>query len=1485
MIIQQPFTGHDGTSQAGRKLKALDPDYVAVDERSTRDLLAFIKEYAKELRYFNEQNEEDGDWSAFLGDIDPDEIVAYMNDPKGFDSDPDKKAQLSRPHLTLFLTFLELLKIARKQLNGLTKRHLEFYYREALRLTFRSGQPDKVYTVLELSDKQEDFLLPPGTLFLAGQDSFGKSIFFRSDKDLLANRASLGSVKSLFTEKKIIGIAEARKNPDVLMELRPANKDVLGNLGAADRAFIAMLMMSLSMPAGSALEPYPSENTDKKNARVLNGDLLKELDSLLAFIPNVLYLSISAFRLLMELKRLQENAIEQWKKVNDTLEAAARGRTKDPKFLLDRSAPANFEKNLLAAIGRNDFGDLFNKLPEVDDVYGLYRHSDRKDVMAFIPDSLFMQLDAFISMMVIVEEINGRWRQIYEILRSASRKTFSATNHQFDVPHIRTYEPDKFSSLVKKTLGTIDYSSILGAPPASFDDCLDRIVELENYFHMSAENFMFIRKINMNQEKNQPWEWEQIYSILDEAHAAKALASRRNDLKKIREGKKNKDDGFKAMIQFALGDPNPGDNLPKACIFESLDPVKDKDYLLEELFLEPANFTYLRSVQNKMGKATAKDWDNVYAILESAQRRKRKWCDSSAEIENWENIYVSDDATKVLVHQEAEEKDITPSWRTFGKGYSSDDKTILTVPGDIGFAITSPLLSLAEGIRTITLTIEFNKENFDSDAIRSAIQPAPSSNSPFRILYSTEKGMKEAGKVELKLLEKPNDATLQVTITLDEQAQAIATLENSSGIRSTWPVLQIMLADLAQPDKIDSGPQKKYMAFKGLTLEKIRLETKTIGLNALMLQNDNGLLDPKKPFEPFGPSPVAGLSLYFAHPELCSKKIDEMNFSFEWLGAPDNLTTYYLGYLESDKRETDPTNNIATSPIKDNTAFKAGLKLFDNRSFFEIGEVQLFNKDVASKACQTGIQHDAITTVHPEYDSILNPLTAREVLGWSRYFQLELLSPDFQHSVYPRVAAGCANKIDVNGKPKPYIVNQPYTPKLKRLKIDYTASTEIDFNKTSSLNQADRCFHMEPFGYRDILDYSTKPYPFMPLYENGGELFIGIKNLKPPQTLSLLFQIDEGSADPDVERQPIHWSFLDGDKWYSLEEGNLISDTTNGLLNSGIIEFSLTPVRPGNLLPADQYWLRVTIERNSRSVSDIVGIHTQAVSATFEDHDNAPDRLAQPMPSGTITGLSEPMAQIKTIQQPYSSFDGKSPEQARDFYTRVSERLRHKNRALTCWDYEHMVLEAFPGIYKVKCLPVGTSEDPKFADVIQVIVIPDIHGKLHLNPYAPKLPADTLLKIEQYLIKYSHPFARIKVKNPSFVQLQIRLGVRLRSDGNPGYYKKLLNEELQRYLAPWAYDRSAEIILGCGINASLILNFVEKRPYVDYVANIKLFTNIDGRQTEHAELGVVNSISADAILVSAPYHHIDLITEEGYEPEFFTGIDYMKIELDFRVAG
>ena len=1456
------YKHQDGTSQDGRYQKALDPEYVLVDERSIRDLLDFARKYSGELKYFNERNEPDGDWSGFLEEKDLDAIVEYMKDPGRWTEDgrEAQRQRFQRPHLVLFLTFLELLQHARAQLNGFTRKHLEFYYREALRLTARQGQADQVHVAVELVDGEDQFLLPAGTVFQAGQDSMGNDLFYRSDEDFIANQAVVESVKTLYVQKKTIGIHEARKDPDGLADLFPQTTSIPATGSAKDRAFLAMLVMALGEPrSGGNLPPYP-----KPRERTVDPSLLGDLDRLLHFIPASLYMPLATFRLMMELRNgllvstEPEKAInQQWKKVNEILEKA--GRERDPRFRFNsnRFVSDDFEGNLLSALNLEAFEGFFDGLADVDDIYDVYRWRERPDVREFIVNSLFMKdVGDFEKMMREVEDIHERWRQIYAILRAAGRKKQTTDpGHQLGQPDLRAYDPNKFGLLIQSTLGTISFPTFLDAPLESFDDCYNELSNLERYFQMPAEKFAFIRAINEKQDKAQPWEWAQAYKILEDAYSARAGVNRQNVLKA------KQAQGFDTLIRFVLGHPEPGYDLPESKKFEDLEWPRDQEYINNKLFLAERNFKELQTLASKGDAVTVEEWARACAILEPAQRIKRNIVDR-AQIENWENIYAAPDASKVQEKSFEDGETVTPRWRTFGAAYFAKEQSP-TLPGNIGFAIASPLLALSEGVRNITLLLRFAKEGFNQTAMNNAL----TADAHFHFHISTEKEMMKISKdkVVLTLVNADTDSPgLKFEITLDSQIPPIVPPPAGTGVQAPWPVLQIMLADIFNEGRL----QKQYRVFQSLKLENIHLSVKVNELNDLILQDDESAINPKKPFEPFGRSPAVGASFYIAHTELCSKKLDELVLTLEWLGAPDDLFAYYDGY------KARPANS--TGPIKNNKSFTAQLRLYDQRSLHDIKSIELFHTDTdrtgASKPHTITLGHADITRNHRDYRRVFLPVTPEEVVDWDRYWQIELLAPDFQHAVYP-------TEVIVNNQIKP-----PYTPKIKKLKVGYTASLQIDLRGDALRDVPDQLYHVEPFGYRILTSYNQKPYSFLPQYENEGELFIGVKNLVPPRNLSLLFQLADGSADPDVERGAVHWSFLSGNQWHSLEQGRILGDSTDRLLNSGIIKFNLPAVEPSTLLPTSLYWIRATVAKNSRSIADTVAIRSQAVRATFEDRENAPDHLSQPLPPESIKGPAEAQPEIRAIHQPFSSFGGKSAEPVNRFYTRVSERLRHKDRALTIWDYEHMVLEAFPTIYKVKCLPAGTSQDPGMVDIVQVIVIPDIRGKLPFDPFEPKAPANVLRQIEEYLIEHSPPFSRLQVKNPAYMRLKVRLSVRFREGSDPGYYKSILNRELQRYLAPWAYDDSADILFGNTINASLLVNFVEERPYIDYVAGLKLFITVED-ETPPIELAPDEEFSFDpgAILVSDRSHEIDLITEERFEEQFFSGIGYLKIELDFRI--
>ncbi len=1460
----QPLRHRDGASQAARLQAALDPDYVSIDERSAKDLLAFAREYAKELNYFDVENQQVqalDDWSAFLSsELDLDEVVAFMQEPEKFP--PEKVRLYSRPHFALFLTFLHLLRHAQDQLNTLTHRHLDFYYQQVLHMTKRPGSPDQVNVLIDLAPDIEQFLLPAGTLLNAGADSLGQDLFYRTDRDIVVNRAQIARLSAVYAEKRVIGIREAREEYD----------------GPKAEAFMTMLQIALGHPfPGDPLPPY-------EMGQEVSYDFLLSLHQLVDFGRTGLFMDFAEFRTLMQLKHRRDQSDAEWQEINQILEQVGRKRSGNPDFQLNPTNPRDFETNLQLALGGPP---NFDGLTEVDDIYDLYDQRIRESVQQFIHNELYFDdINDFFRMMQIKVRIDNEWGEIHRILEAAGQRQGNLNPNLeplYTFPVKDPKESDAFEANLEAAVGPLEYPRLPQAEAiADLDSYYDYFLAVEQYFFMSAETFSYLMVVAESEEAT-PQEWDKVYTILADAHKTKVYADHKKQLKQIREAQ-----GFEAMIAFAVGD-------------ERTQTGQSALEQLEKYIRDDNDAAFLRDISQRVatGKViTNEAWDKTYRIVELAQRIRLG--EPVAQKEEWLNLYPAEDATTVRVDLGIETETSSPRWKTFGQAQPSVHKDS-PPPTTFGWAISSPLLALSQGRRTITLTLGFGADPFHEGLIRRLFPTLSDStepdNGPFCIETSTEKGWLQADTVKVNIGDyydlsdvarnrQETLSALQFELTFAENIAALTPLPvEETQLDTPWPVLRLMLRQIWQPERSQGDIGRyitHYQPFKELVLLRTHIKVAVSGLTPWPMQNDETVLPVNKPFEPFGTRAIAGSRFYLGHPELVYKKLDRLQFHLEWMGVPDDLKTYYKNY------------DLSITASKN---FAARISLIDKRLELPLlPNAPLFASPKANAPHTIAIDPfpAAIEAGRPgyKYERAIEVVVDEDLLAWNRYLQWELNEPDFQHETYPTVVAKksieLAAAISQGGSVNAgdYQVNPPYTPKIKKLSLDYTSSIEIRLQEYKPGSQIDRLFHIHPFGYNEIQsEASPQRYLFLPQYNYEGELYLGIRDVRPPQNLSLLFQMAEGSADPDLDPVPVQWSYLSNNRWLSLDEGNVLLDTTRGLINSGIISFALEPTQPSTLLPPDLYWIRAAIPQHSNSVCDTIAIHTQAVSATFADHNNAPDHLSQPLPAGSITELAEPLPEVSGIRQPYTSYRGKMAEQDRTFYTRISERLRHKHRALTIWDYEHMILERFPQVYKVKCLPAHATHLGR----VEIIVIPDIRNKRPFNPFEPKAPSDLLADIEAYLADNIPAFAAVKVKNAHYVPVKVRFGVRFRPGYNEGYYKQRLNDELNRFLSPWAYEEGAEIVIGGRIYANVIINFIEERPYVDYVAQVKLFSSEDGRTFKlvlpSATEGYwVETDRPDGVLVAARQHEIDMIPETGYEEESFIGINYMKIELDFIVG-
>lgn len=641
---------------------------------------------------------------------------------------------------------------------------------------------------------------------------------------------------------------------------------------------------------------------------------------------------------------------------------------------------------------------------------------------------------------------------------------------------------------------------------------------------------------------------------------------------------------------------------------------------------------------------------------------------------------------------------------------------------------------------------------------------------------------------------------------------------------------------------------------------------------------------------------------------------------------------------------------------------------------------------------------------------------------------------------------------------------------------DYNAQTKEEAGYVKGNGMQLTGARKSAFDYENVVAYGSGIRSLRPgnnqysnKIEEEGMLFIGLEKLEPLQTVSMLFQFADGSAeDEDQDPPEIHWSYLTNNEWRPMSGENIVSDGTYGFQATGIIKFDVpADVTTNNtIITGGLVWFMASVTQNANRIPMLVDVVTQAVEATFIDNDNDQSHFDEALPAGTIGKLSVAVAEVSKVAQPFASFDGKHKETGKEYYIRVSERLRHKGRAINVWDYEHLVLNRFPSIYKVKainhldpeCLcrnvkatvapvvvvdaePVketvtldmiynsdanfstedekalnelivktdlkvvksitltalfittaeaetaekaqeqvkqafinkggsppslisiekavmGASRkvtvsilqqskakaaeatvlvttynlayirsatggamdfdaasqqkintavlqlknDPTFtADLkiffntdvpktmvdtllktttdqiaasgitaarfkgevvtgtsgtaimnvykpvvetppapvpvnkniccgpqiapghVLIVPIADLKNRNAVNPLQPKTGRRTLLEIEAYLQKRTSPFVKVHAKNPVYEQIMVAFRVKFYTGTDKGFYLKKLNEEIVHFLTPWAFDETADVKFGGEVYSSSIINFIEERPYVDFITDFFMF--------------------------------------------------------------
>lgn len=881
---------------------------------------------------------------------------------------------------------------------------------------------------------------------------------------------------------------------------------------------------------------------------------------------------------------------------------------------------------------------------------------------------------------------------------------------------------------------------------------------------------------------------------------------------------------------------------------ERQEALPDKAYLLVELAKHIESHKIDAETLFKAGKDAAGN-EVLYKAIREVVLNK-------AQVSGLKSVYIDKEKDfEIFDKPVANSKDGTgteledPSqgWKAFGEKQTGDTATMQF--SEIGFALSSPVLVMAEGVRKINLDITYSGEA-DIDF-----------KNLFRCKITGAEGWMDASLVNPT--SKEGGGSYSLTVEIPQRSPAVVSFNtelHDGRFDTRWPVLKLALK------KSGESHNYGYGDLKDIRIEDITIDTDVSGVKNLVLQNELGVLDATKPVKPFGPRPALEAEFYIGSREVFSKNLKKLTLSFQWLELPDfnNHYNHYINDYSPDwddfKADIDVLNNGSWSDVANNQSLLSGPSTDDRKSF-----------EFRSK--------DTDVSLLPDSEPELNSFSQLGIAQKRGFVRLVLKSPDeaFGHRLYSKSLTK-----QVVGKMEDKLPNEPYTPTIKGVVLSYNATETVSPLAADTADERNnRFFHLYPFGKQEIRDEDGDSIPLLPPFNHTkagtvwhhGEFYIGLTGFELPRQVSLLFKIAEGSADPSLPKQKLDWFFLTESGWKAIDPQDIVHDSTNGLLTTGIIRFNIpeAATSQSRIFPGSEYWIRAAVPQHTEAICRIIDVQAQAMTVRFEDDDNDPDFLSSVIEAGSISKLKTKQSEVKKIIQPYASEGGKVAEKDVELHRRVSERLRHKERGVAIWDYERLVLEHFPEVYKVKCINHSTYHYATNGDTISsefapgyvsLVVLPNLKNQQAVEPLKPSLSLNTRNQIQQFLAKRTTPFLKdkLKVVNPLFEQVEADFNVKLYDEMDAGYYQDLLEQDIVRFLSPWAFEEGRDIAFGGGIHKSVILNFVEERPYVDYVTNFKINHYI-AEEPGSMDVDQVVVTTARSILVSHKSHQVKAIKD------------------------
>lgn len=833
--------------------------------------------------------------------------------------------------------------------------------------------------------------------------------------------------------------------------------------------------------------------------------------------------------------------------------------------------------------------------------------------------------------------------------------------------------------------------------------------------------------------------------------------------------------------------------------------------------------------------------------------------------------------------------DLLPNWPMLGMDIDAVDPiTRSQLETSVGLLIASPILFQKSGTRKIKISIMLSTDSFQK--LRDYVDEYEDfendgANVQYRLLehafsikFTTETGWERPRSS--KILLNKNISALDIEIFLDTRD---ALLSNYSAVHGTLTDFQTPVIRLLVNTKVSFNPLT-YLRYP--EIERINITAKAIGCTDYIVQNNLATLDTLEAFQPFGALAPVGSYFDIVNANIFNRFLNKVGVNLEWAGLPETdggFETHYQHYSAGIKNGSFRAS--LSNPQKrrqENSAGKNEVPLFD------IGYDANFRQILKP---YTRITHTDVDVRELAY--VNDPIIADQPIAINGEMEgalrITLTSPQFGFghgnftTLFSQVAIHNAKRF-VKKRPFP---EQPYTPQLNAISIDYTqtASIQLDHIATDNDNQSQiKLVYLHPFGHEHLYPGKIRnSYPLIPSEDFENNFYIGFDKLTPGEELSILFYLEEKTFhDEAIKLEALNWSYLYDNSWIRMNDRFLLSDGTGHLIKTGIVRLIVpSDISLGNtIMPADRYWIRIAARSTKLLRSKIKAVYLNASNAKRILDKETPLNFA--IPPGVIKKFVNPIDGVQNIWQLFPSTGGKLPESKTDFLKRVSERLRHKNRLLLARDIEQAILQNFPEIMIAKCIrPKGSSSKFEDSTVLKIVLVA-YSENLEM---APMVTLDTLCKVKEFLIPKLSPLIEIRVENPVYEEVKVVCRVSFVSTDHSDQLlmAKNLENDINEFISPWVYRNDVNYRIGRKLYVSEMFNFIKSKPYIASVDGFSIghffktdekvgedLTDMKGHHsiTEGCLIGSI----PEAIFIPAEQHFIEVVHPNHQQRKWAEGI-------------